>query len=238
MSYGMMLISSEASRRPKPAPTRPTRSSTTRGGKEWPSGNAASPGWASRRRTRLPYWASPQNPRQLAAHRPIPWKRCNFPIQRDGCSRRQSEPVLSATSSAAGSLADMAQAASDFRTRLDGRSAAVALLDMGIIAKAPLHLALLTIGQGSTASVVGEGMPRPISRMTLGIDRLTPQKVQSTVVVTQELITASGVAGQVFLSRQLRVATAQAIDAVLLDQLLENATPARQRANTQTSRRC
>jgi hypothetical protein len=124
----------------------------------------------------------------------------------------------------AGSLAEMRVAAQDFLTRLEGKSAIVAMLDSGVVARAPSYIPLLVVTTAVTGSLVGEGKPRPISKANLGLATLVPQKVQATIVVTKDLLSEAP-AAQTFLGRQLKNAVASAIDAVLVGQLLAGVTP-------------
>ena len=66
--------------------------------------------------------------------------------------------------------------------------------------------------------------------MSLGLDKLTPKKIQSTIVVTKELL-GEAPAAQDFLSKQLKIAVASAVDAALVDDLLEGVTPIAATAN-------
>lgn len=123
----------------------------------------------------------------------------------------------------AAALAEMRQASQDFLARLDGRSAIQGMLGSGVISRAPANVPLLTILQAAEAAEVGEGLPRPVSRMVLSLEeKLILKKIQSTVVCSKDLLDQAASA-QAFLSRALRSAVATAIDKVLIPQLLQGA---------------
>jgi hypothetical protein len=125
----------------------------------------------------------------------------------------------------AGNLSDMRTAAAEFLSRLDGASAIQAMLDLGIIAKAPFHINLLSLTQTATASVVGEGLPRPISEMALAQAPLVGKKIQTTIVLSRELISGTSASAMAWLSRQLRNAVALGLDQALIPELLAGVTP-------------
>ncbi|PDS29589.1 phage major capsid protein [Rhizobium phaseoli] len=125
----------------------------------------------------------------------------------------------------AGQLADMAAASSAFLQSLGGRSAFGALLDQGILTRAPLHSRVGAVAEGAVAAVSGEGRARPVSRMTLDGDALSPQQADAIIVLSREVIENSSAASQAFVSRQLRRAVAKALDAGALSTLISSATP-------------
>ncbi|MBB5536838.1 hypothetical protein [Rhizobium giardinii] len=125
----------------------------------------------------------------------------------------------------AGQLADLAAASSIFMQQLGGRSAFAALLDLGVITKAPLRSRVGAISEGAIGAVNAEGKARPVSRMSLNGDALLPQRADAIVVLSREVIENSSAASQAFVSRQLRRAVAKALDVGFFDTLLTSATP-------------
>jgi len=125
----------------------------------------------------------------------------------------------------AGQLADMQAASSAFLQGLGGRSAFAALLDLGVISRAPLRSRVGSISEGVIADVTGEGKARPVSRMSLNGDQLQPQQADAIIVLSREVIENASAAAQAFLSRQLRRAVAKALDVGALSTLITSATP-------------
>ncbi|TCU38760.1 phage major capsid protein [Rhizobium azibense] len=125
----------------------------------------------------------------------------------------------------AGQLADMAAASSVFLQQLGGRSAFAALLDLGVITRAPLRSKVGAVAEGVVAAVSGEGEARPVSRMTLSGDALSPQQADAIIVLSREVIENSSAASQAFVSRQLRRAVARALDVGFFDRLVTTSTP-------------
>lgn len=125
----------------------------------------------------------------------------------------------------ASGLADMAAASSAFLQGLGGRSAFAALLDQGVITKAPLRSRVGAVSEGVVGTINGEGQARPVSRMTLNGDALLPQQADAIVVLSREIIENSSAAAQAFLSRQLRRAVAKALDVGFFSTLVTSATP-------------
>lgn len=125
----------------------------------------------------------------------------------------------------AGQLADMQTASSVFLQGLGGRSAFAALLDLGIITRAPLRSHVGAFSEGIVGAVNGAGEARPVSRMVLNGDALLPQQADAVIVLSREVIENSSAASQAFVSRQLRRAAAKALDVGFLDRLVSSATP-------------
>ncbi|MGO7598869.1 phage major capsid protein [Rhizobium ruizarguesonis] len=125
----------------------------------------------------------------------------------------------------AGQLADMAAASSAFLQNLGGRSAFAALLDLGVITKAPLRSRVGAVSEGVVGAVNAEGQARPVSRMTLSGDELAAQQADAIIVLSREVVENSSAASQAFVSRQLRRAVARALDVGLFDRLVTSSTP-------------
>ncbi|MEB3045643.1 phage major capsid protein [Rhizobium mulingense] len=125
----------------------------------------------------------------------------------------------------ASGLADMQAASSAFLQGLGGRSAFAALLDQGVITKAPLRSRVGAVSEGVVGAVTGEGEARPVGRMSLNGDALLPQEATAIVVLSREVIENASAAAQAFLSRQLRRAVAKALDVGFFSTLITSATP-------------
>ncbi|MGR9055508.1 phage major capsid protein [Rhizobium leguminosarum] len=125
----------------------------------------------------------------------------------------------------AGQLADMAAASSAFLQALGARSAFAALLDQGILTRAPLRSRVGAVSEGIVGAVTGEGEARPVGRMSLNGDALAAQQADAIIVLSREVVENSSAASQAFLSRQLRRAVARALDVGALNTLITSATP-------------
>ncbi|QIO58871.1 phage major capsid protein [Rhizobium leguminosarum] len=125
----------------------------------------------------------------------------------------------------AGQLADMQAASSAFLQSLGGRSAFGALLDQGILTRAPLRSPVGAVSEGVVGAVNAEGQARPVSRMTLSGDVLAAQQADAIIVLSREVVENSSAASQAFVSRQLRRAVARALDVGALNTLITSATP-------------
>jgi hypothetical protein len=125
----------------------------------------------------------------------------------------------------AGTLADMQAASSTFLQMLGGRSSFAALLDQGILTRAPLRSRIGVVSEGVVGAVSGEGEARPVGRMTVDGDALLPQQADAIIVLSREIVENSSAASQAFVSRQLRRAVARALDAGFVDSLVSTGTP-------------
>ncbi|MBB2698996.1 UNVERIFIED_ORG: HK97 family phage major capsid protein [Rhizobium esperanzae] len=125
----------------------------------------------------------------------------------------------------AGGLADLAAASSAFLQGLGGRSAFAALLDQGVISRAPLRSRVGAVSEGVIGAVTGEGEARPVGRMSLNGDALLPQQADAIIVLSREVVENSSAASQAFVSRQLRRAVAKALDVGFFDRLVTSSTP-------------
>ncbi|WP_049733863.1 phage major capsid protein [Rhizobium ecuadorense] len=125
----------------------------------------------------------------------------------------------------ASGLADMQAASSAFLQALGGRSAFAALLDLGVLTRAPLGSSVGAVAEGAVGGVTGDGQARPVSRMSLNGDALLPQQADAVIVLSREILENSSAASQSFVSRQLRRAVAKALDVGALSTLITSATP-------------
>ncbi|MGO6724410.1 phage major capsid protein [Rhizobium ruizarguesonis] len=125
----------------------------------------------------------------------------------------------------ASGLADMQAASSAFVQALGARSAFGALLDQGILTRAPLHSRVGAVAEGVVGAVSGEGEARPVSRMSLSGDVLAAQQADAIIVLSREVVENSSAASQAFVSRQLRRAVAKALDVGFFSTLITSSTP-------------
>ncbi|MGO6781517.1 phage major capsid protein [Rhizobium ruizarguesonis] len=125
----------------------------------------------------------------------------------------------------AGQLADMQAASSAFLQSLGGRSAFGALLDQGILTRAPLRSPVGAVSEGVVGAVNAEGQARPVSRMSLSGDVLAAQQADAIIVLSREVVENSSAASQAFVSRQLRRAVAKALDVGFFSTLITSSTP-------------
>lgn len=112
----------------------------------------------------------------------------------------------------AGSIADMASASQVFLQQLGGRSAFSALLDMGVITRAPLRSNVGSTTTGAVGSVVEEGRATPVSKMQFASGGIASQKAETLVVLSSEVLQNTSAAGQAFVNRQLRRGLGKALD--------------------------
>ncbi|MFI0847317.1 phage major capsid protein [Mesorhizobium sp. IMUNJ 23232] len=124
----------------------------------------------------------------------------------------------------AGGLADLPGATTTFLQQLGGRSAFAALVDAGVLTRAPLRSRVGATATGIVAGAIEEGHARPVGKITLNGDSLTPRKVGALVVVSRDIVESQSAASQAFLSRVLRRSIAQAIDVGFYEALVTSGT--------------
>ena len=136
--------------------------------------------------------------------------------------------VPAATTGSAGYAGDIA---ADFRNVVGAFSETLrstgfffALLAGGFV-RVPMRTRAGIISIGATAWIVGEGKPKPLSRVTVANQEIAARKAVGMMVATKELITAVGQAGQQLFERELRNAVALAVDEEALRILLTGVTP-------------
>ncbi|MGG7580634.1 phage major capsid protein [Rhizobium sp. Nf11,1] len=125
----------------------------------------------------------------------------------------------------AGQLADMQAASSAFLQALGGRSAFAALLDQGILTRAPLHSRVGSYAEAAIGAVNAEGKARSVGKMSLNGDTLTAEQADAVIVLSREILENSSAASQAFTSRQLRRGVARALDVGFFDRLVTSSTP-------------
>ncbi len=151
-------------------------------------------------------------------------------------STKAPEAVRSVLKSAvdAGSLADpaFANALSDygdvvgaFVESLRSRSVFARLLDGGMI-RMPLRTRAAIATAVATAYARGEGLPIPISALSLAGPQLDERKAVGMVVVSNELLRSTSPAGRALLENALKAAVASAVDASFIDLVADGVTPA------------
>jgi hypothetical protein len=112
----------------------------------------------------------------------------------------------------AGNLVDMAAASQLFLQQLGGRSAFAALLDQGVITRAPLRSNVGSATTGAVGSVVEEGRATPVNKMTIALGKIAAQKADALIVLSREVLDNTSSAGQSFVNRQLRRGLGKALD--------------------------
>jgi hypothetical protein len=88
----------------------------------------------------------------------------------------------------------------------------------------PLNAQIALVSVGATASSVGEGQSKIISRLTLAASALTIRKAVCILIASQELLRASNVASRLF-SDELQRGIAAETDAQFLSVLTNGITP-------------
>lgn len=125
----------------------------------------------------------------------------------------------------AGSIADMAAASHVFLQTLGGRSAFAALLDQGVITRAPLRSNVGSATTGAVGSVVEEGRATPVNKMQFASGKIAPQKADTLVVLSREVLENTSSAAQAFVTRQLRRGLGKALDVGIAASLTDSIVP-------------
>lgn len=134
----------------------------------------------------------------------------------------------------AGNLADMASASQVFLQQLGGRSAFAALLDQGVITRAPLRSNVGSVTSGAVASVVDEARATPVNKMAIASGQIAAQKADAIVVLSNEVLQNTSSAGQSFVNRQLRRALGKALDVAIASSLTAGLSPIAATSNAST----
>jgi HK97 family phage major capsid protein len=95
------------------------------------------------------------------------------------------------------------------------------LLDAGFT-RVPLRTRVLAAMSPPTGYISGEGMARPLARLSLSGPTLTPVVASAVCVLSMELWDATGLAGHSFVDRALRQAVGQAVDAELFRRVIDD----------------
>ncbi|UIY26044.1 phage major capsid protein [Rhizobium leguminosarum] len=80
------------------------------------------------------------------------------------------------------------------------------------------------VSASATAWIVGEGDPKPLSRLTLSNPALVPKKAVALIVVTDEIARDTSAAGQSLISQELRAAVADTVDEAFFDTIMPGAS--------------
>lgn len=119
-------------------------------------------------------------------------------------------------------LVDISVAQSAFFGSLRTRSVFFRMLDQGF-RRVPLRTHLGIISASATAWIVGEGDPKPLSRLTLSNPALMPKKAVALIVTTDEIARDTSAAGQSLVSQELRAAVSDTVDAEFFDEIMTGA---------------
>jgi Phage capsid family len=117
----------------------------------------------------------------------------------------------------AGALADYSLIAQAFLGSLREFSAFDTVLSDRAFLIAPLRTRVKIVTTSAVGSLVGEGAPKPISRLSLADQQLVVRKVTSIVAITNELVRSTEPASLDLINRELQRAVAVASDATFLD---------------------
>ncbi|MDV4163099.1 phage major capsid protein [Rhizobium leguminosarum] len=124
-------------------------------------------------------------------------------------------------------LTDIRIAESAFFTSLRSESVFFRLWDSGL-RRVPLRTHLGILSLGATAYIVGEGQPKPLSRLTLSNPALPVRKAAAIIVVGDQVADDMGPAAQSLITLELRAAVADVVDQEFFDIIMPGApsTPA------------
>ena len=121
-------------------------------------------------------------------------------------------------------LADFSAISAGFVNSLVNASA----FDTMVASMVPVPLGTGTVGAvtvGAQAYSLGEGSAKPISRLSIANQTMTPQKSHCVVVVTEELARTPLVGGTQLIENALRGATASITDAAFITTLTAGLSP-------------
>ncbi|MDH4990859.1 hypothetical protein QEZ48_08445 [Aquamicrobium lusatiense] len=152
-------------------------------------------------------------------------------------ARWQNDPAVTKAAVTAGTTADADWAGSlasagvaEFVGSLTGTSAFYNLLSNGF-RRVPLRARIGSVISAPVAHRPAEGMPLPVSRMGFASGALSPVRVGSVVVVSEELLQNADPAAEALFESELRTAVATAADAYLITVATAGVTPTTATAN-------
>jgi HK97 family phage major capsid protein len=117
-------------------------------------------------------------------------------------------------------------AVSEWAASLGQASAFAKLFSQNAFRPVPFRLRTTVLSEGATGAVVGEGMPVPVSSLSLSGDKtLEPEKISALLVLTNELWDEAPDDAARLIERELQDAAARTLDAAMLDRVLSTATP-------------
>jgi HK97 family phage prohead protease len=99
--------------------------------------------------------------------------------------------------------------------------------------RVPFRVPLLTQGTGATASWVGEGKPKPLTKLGWSRTTLEPRKIAVIAAVTKELLADSSPAADTMLRDELAAAVVERSDIDFIDPSVTETTDVRPAAITQ-----
>jgi HK97 family phage major capsid protein len=117
----------------------------------------------------------------------------------------------------AGALADYNLIAQSFLGSLREFSSFDTVLNDGSFKRVPLRSRVKIVTASAVGSLVGEGQPKPISKLSLADQQLVVRKVTSIVAITNELVRSVEPAAIDLVGNELKRAVAVASDATFLD---------------------
>lgn len=135
---------------------------------------------------------------------------------------RASVGGITSDDSSGEALVDLAVAQSAFFGSLRNRSVFFRLLDSGF-RRVPLRTHLGIVSASATGWIVGEGEPKPLSRLTLSNPALTPKKAVALIVTTDEIARDTSAAGQSLITQELRGCVSDVVDESFFDAVMVGA---------------
>jgi hypothetical protein len=109
-----------------------------------------------------------------------------------------------------------------FTETLSNDSVFFALFNDRTLQRVPLHCRLGVVTQGLTGSVIGEGKPVPLSRLTVDNSDLEPVKCAAMLAGSETFFTNVSTAGQALFNAQLRSAISAVVDEKFLDMIFDS----------------
>lgn len=121
----------------------------------------------------------------------------------------------------AGALTEHAQIAQGFLASLREFSAFDQALTDGSFLRVPLRTRVSIVTTAAAGALVGQGDPKPLTKLALADQQLALRKVVSIVAVTEELVRSVEAAALALIENELRRAVATKSDETFLDILAQ-----------------
>jgi HK97 family phage major capsid protein len=121
----------------------------------------------------------------------------------------------------AGALTEHAQIAQGFLASLREFSAFDQALTDGSFLRVPLRTRVSIVTTAAAGALVGQGDPKPLTKLALADQQLAVRKVVSIVAVTEELVRSVEAAALALIENELRRAVATKSDETFLDILAQ-----------------
>jgi HK97 family phage major capsid protein len=131
----------------------------------------------------------------------------------------------------AGALSEFSTLAQAFLSSLAPWSAYDTVLNDGAFFRVPLRTRVSVVTTAASGAVVGEGQPKPVSKLALTNQELLVRKVVSIVALNQEVVRSVDPAALDLINNELRKAVASKSDETFLD-ILVNTTGIASAAST------